>query len=77
MLSSAKMLTVLSTCNVFSYNVCVSWNIQKVTDPLNMTIAQSIRKIHQYGNEFFVKYQFNILSNGFLIYLYASKPLQS
>lgn len=23
--------------------------------------------MHQYGNEFFVKYQFNILSKGFLI----------
>ena len=30
-------------------------------------VRQSIRKIHQYGSEFFVKYQFNTLSNGFLI----------
>ena len=32
-----------------------------------MIIAQSIKKMHQYGSEFLVKYQFNILSNGFFI----------
>jgi len=31
-------------------------------------MKQSIIRMLQYGNEFFVKYQFNILSNGFFIY---------
>ena len=42
-----------------------------------MIIAQSIKKMHQYGSEFLVKYQFNILSNGFFISPnFSSKPLQ-
>ena len=46
--------------------------------PLNITVAQSIIKMHQYGNAFFEKYQFNILSNRFLIqYITYSSRLQN
>ena len=40
-------------------------------------MKQSINRMLQYGSEFFVKYQFNILSNGFFIYQSFPIRLQS
>ena len=56
------------TLKPFSSTIEALLNIQYVTSPLKMIMKQSIIRMLQYGNEFFVKYQFNILSNGFFIY---------
>ena len=46
-------------------------------NPLLIIMKQSISRMLQYGSEFFVKYQFNILSNGFFIYQSFPIRLQS
>jgi hypothetical protein len=48
-----------------------SLKIQYTKNPQKIKMPQSIRRMHQYGSEFFVKYQFNNLSNGRRITLYS------
>jgi hypothetical protein len=69
MLSTMKQATVHNSGIMFDSSMSALWKAQYTITPLTAMVPQSIRKMLQYGSEFLVKYQFNILSNGFFIHL--------
>jgi hypothetical protein len=69
--SKTKQIMVFSSRSELSNIDSASLKIQYTKNPQKIKMPQSIRRMHQYGSEFFVKYQFNNLSNGRRITQYS------